>query len=270
MDFVESGLRWILLQLLKNAPVPRHVGIVMDGNRRWARRNSQPLDQGHSSGFNALGPILDMSFSAGVKEVTIFAFSIENFRRPQNEVDHLMDIARGKLQTIADQGEVAEKYGVQVKILGATSMLPPDIQETCAELIRRTSMHKNFVLNICVPYTARDDIAHAIRDLAAGHQQNITEKDVSKHLYTGNCSPLDLLIRTSGTHRLSDFLLWEIDEGTRTRIEFVPQLWPEYSPRHYFMSLMRWALWRYTVERDYLASKRDIYSAEGLEKAKAQ
>lgn len=270
MDIIESGLRWVLLKILKNVPVPRHVGIVMDGNRRWARRKAQPLVEGHSSGFAALAPILDLSFSAGIKEVTIYAFSIENFRRPHHEVDNLMDIARDKLRSIADQGEVAEKHGVQVRVLGATEMLPQDIQEVCAELVARTALNGNFVLNICVPYTARDDIVHAIRIVATEQKEDITEDTLSKALYTGNCRPLDLLIRTSGTHRLSDFLLWEIDQDTRTRIEFVPQLWPEYSPRHYFMSLMRWILWRYDVEQEFNASRRDAYTREQLLDVKAR
>lgn len=118
-----------LARLLKAGPVPKHIAFVMDGNRRYAKQQNQETREGHSAGFESLARILSLCYSVGVETVTVYAFSIENFKRPKYEVDSLMEITKEKLVTICQKGELAEEYGVKVNIIGKKSMLRKDVRE---------------------------------------------------------------------------------------------------------------------------------------------
>lgn len=224
--------------------LPNHIGIVMDGNRRYARIHGQARKEGHASGFDTMSRLLAVAYSANIEIVTVYAFSIENFNRTQEEVNDLMDIAREHLGELIAHNGLCQQYGVRINVLGKLDMLSDDIKELANHIMDTTKHNSRAVLNLCMPYTARDDMASAIRHLASSKEDKshskITEESISKSMYTAESPKLDLLVRTSGTYRLSDFLLWETNEDTV--IDFVPELWPEYTPWCLFMSIVRWRL----------------------------
>lgn len=240
MEYVWAGFNRVLSTILQVGDVPEHIGFVMDGNRRFARKREQETKEGHNAGYGALRDILDFAYRVGVKEVTVYAFSIENFKRPAREVDGLMDLARTRLLQLCDHGDLAQRYGAQIRIVGDVSRLPRDVQDVCKRVETLTATNDECRLNICMPYTSRDDLAHAMRKISETQPEKINADIISQNLYTAGIRPLDLLIRTSGTNRLSDFLLWEIQDYPETTVEFCDVLWPQYSPWHLFNSILRW------------------------------
>ncbi|KAE8144648.1 putative undecaprenyl diphosphate synthase-domain-containing protein [Aspergillus avenaceus] len=343
IEMALSKLRELLIGALRQGPVPQHIAFVMDGNRRFARSHGIETVEGHNLGFEALARILEVCYKSGVKVVTIYAFSIENFKRSKFEVDALMEMARVKLSQMAQHGEILERYGAKVRVLGRLDLLRPDVLKAVNRAMDMTSNNGDRVLNICFPYTSRDEITGAIRDTVAdysqplgshsssqrtpfseshialniqaqhqngkpeditsdvgsasgssthadeaaakedqineiyesgsafsssttldlaGHQdghngkkaaqnngaesenssfrspETITRQTLSNYLHTRENPPLDLLIRTSGVERLSDFMLWQCHEDTE--LVFLDVLWPEFDLWHFIPVLLGW------------------------------
>lgn len=230
MDFFSRSL----LSILSAGPIPQHIGIVMDGNRRYARRSNRPVQEGHDDGFKTLKRVLETCLRLHVKCVSVYSFSIENFKRPKEEVDALMNLAKEKLLELCNEGELLAEYGVRLNVIGKRSLLPQDVQDAVAKAERLTESHDRAILNVCMPYTSRDEITSAIQSIVQLHQdgdlslENITEAEIEPHLATNmrGSPPLDMLIRTSGVKRLSDFLLWQTCDNTQ--IHFTPTYWPEF------------------------------------------
>lgn len=230
-------------RVLKAGPVPRHVAFIMDGNRRFARKNSMDCVQGHIMGFDKLSETLEWCNNIGIQEVTVYAFSIENFKRSQQEVDGLMELARQKFARLNEEKENLNKYGVCIRVLGNLSLLPQDVQECIAEAVTMTKHNNRAVLNVCFAYTSRDEIANAMREMADGVERGILrESDISeglleKCLYTCKSPNPDILVRTSGEVRLSDFLLWQT---THSCLSFMRVLWPEFSIWHLYAGVLHY------------------------------
>lgn len=227
--------------------VPKHVGFVMDGNRRYAIKKDIELKEGHEAGFASMSQVLELCYEAGVETATVFAFSIENFKRSSSEVDHLMRLAREKIRQIAENGEMAERYGIRVRVIGDLSLLPKDVLREVKHATELTKKNSRATLNICFPYTGREEILHSIKDvIAEGYEsKNINDALIEKHLYTGNLSPLDLLVRTSGVTRLSDFMLWQVS-NKGVVIELSDCLWPEFGPMQ-----MAWILTKFAFRKSF-------------------
>ncbi|KAL2215842.1 putative prenyltransferase [Thermoascus aurantiacus ATCC 26904] len=338
VEFAIAQLRELLIGALKQGPIPQHVAFVMDGNRRFARSRRIETVEGHNLGFEALARILEVCYKSGVKVVTIYAFSIENFKRSKFEVDALMDIAKVKLSQLAQHGDLLDRYGASVRVLGRKELLKPDVIAAVDRAVELTSRNGDRILNICFPYTSRDEITTAIRDTvidysrplepprasptaprtpfseshiahniraqalnAKAQEQNsdsesasssssqedddsapndrprdtiyessssfsssttlhivpgqdtkgsdqdhlvfispetITPQTLTDHMFTKGNPPLDLLIRTSGVERLSDFMLWQCHQDTE--IVFLDVLWPEFDLWHFLPVLWRW------------------------------
>ncbi|PYH84331.1 Undecaprenyl diphosphate synthase [Aspergillus uvarum CBS 121591] len=340
MEFVIAQLRELLVGAIKQGPVPQHIAFVMDGNRRFARSHGIETVEGHNMGFEALARILEVCYKSGVKVVTIYAFSIENFKRSKFEVDALMEMARVKLSQMAQHGEILDRYGAKVRVLGRLDMLKPDVLAAVNRAVDMTSGNGERILNICFPYTSRDEITGAIRDTVSEYSQplpanrpsnasqrtpfsethitqtiraraqpmkaddlpsdvetasesshedgappnnlpnqvyesgssfsssstlhlggqtdaangredsprkekavymspeTITRQTLTEHMFTGDNPPLDLLVRTSGVERLSDFMLWQCDE--ETEIVFLDVLWPDFDLWHFLPVLLGW------------------------------
>lgn len=256
---IQGVLSWgktCVARILATGPVPRHVAFVMDGNRRYARERQLETREGHSKGFESLAQILELCYDAGVEDVTVFAFSIENFKRTPREVESLMEIAKERLTQICESGELAEQYGIRIRVLGNRSLLRKDVAELFDKAQTMTKGHTRATLNICFPYTSRDDIAHGIRGVVRDAEKglvepcDITEQTLASHMYTGNSPPLDILIRTSGVCRFSDFMLWESHQGAH--IEFVDTLWPDFGVWRMLAILLKWS-WR----KAYLADQAE-------------
>lgn len=231
--------------------VPAHVGFIMDGNRRWARKQDMEVKEGHEAGFHSMSRILELCYEAGVHTVTVFAFSIENFNRTQYEVDSLMELAQRRIRQISENGDLTDKYGIRVRVIGDISLLSKEVLDDIHKATARTKHNTRATLNICFPYTGREEIVHSMKDIISqGIETNqIFENSIESHLYTGNLPPLDLLIRTSGVSRLSDFMIWQTaDKGVT--IEFLDTLWPEFGPVR-----MGWILLKFAFRKSYFSRK---------------
>lgn len=238
-----SWLQRICEGILKTGPVPKHVAFIMDGNRRFAMKQNIDRAEGHLKGFDKLAETLDWCLDMGICEVTVYAFSIENFKRSKEEVDCLMELARQKFTKLMQEKEMIQKQGVCVRVIGNIALLPLDIQQIIAEAVNFSKSNNRAILNVCFAYTAQDDISNAMQEMALGVKGGeILESDISETLlerclYTSRSRPVDLLIRTSGEVRLSDFLLWE---SGYCCFSFVKVLWPEFSIWHLYASILHY------------------------------
>lgn len=231
----ESKLKWyetLAVNVLKCGSIPKHVAFIMDGNRRFANKSGVKKIEGHSKGFDKLTEVLQWCLLLGVNEVTVYAFSIENFRRSEEEVDQLMSLAREKFKRLLEEKDKLNEHGISIRVIGNIGLLPADLQKLVVESMESTKSNTEAVLNIAFSYTSREEMTHAVREVAWGVQEDllkiddITEDLIQKCLYTRHSLQPDLLIRTSGEVRLSDFLLWQT---TCCTLYFTPVLWPEFS-----------------------------------------
>jgi len=221
-----------LLQVLASGPIPQHIAFVMDGNRRYARQHHKQVQEGHAEGYVALRRVLEICLHLGVRCVTVYAFSIENFKRSQEEVGALLGLAETKLLEMCQHDQLLDEYGVRLNVLGRKELLPEAVQVAARKAEEMTKNNNKTVLNICMPYTGRDDIATAVQSAVRQAENEganeITEADVEAQLMTAvvGSPPLDIFIRTSGVKRLSDFLIWQCSEDTQ--LQFSPGYWPDF------------------------------------------
>lgn len=233
--------------------VPRHIGFIMDGNRRYAKKKQMESKEGHEAGFRSMSKILELCYEAGVDTATVFAFSIENFKRSAYEVDAIMSLARERIRQIREHGELAQKYGVRIRVIGDISLLDKDLLKEIKNTMELTRNNTRATLNICMPYTGREEIYHSMKtvlDDDSYSSKNISEEIIDKHLYTAGQPPLDLLIRTSGVTRLSDFMLWQTCSND-VMIEFIDCLWPEFGPFR-----MAWILLKFAFHKNFSSGRK--------------
>ncbi|RKP23707.1 dehydrodolichyl diphosphate synthase [Syncephalis pseudoplumigaleata] len=150
------------LELLRHGEVPRHIAFIMDGNRRYARKCSVTPGEGHHEGFQKLEQILEWCLDLGVHTVSVYAFSIENFKRPAEEVNALMALARDKLHMLCEKSQLIREYDVAIRVIGQLDLLPADVREAADRAMQLTAHHRRTVLNICCPYTSRDEMTTAV------------------------------------------------------------------------------------------------------------
>ena len=210
------------------APVPRHVAIIMDGNGRWAKARGLPRAAGHKAGAESARKVLRAGGEAGVECLTLYAFSSENWRRPESEINDLMGLMRFY---IGAELNALHKEGVRLKILGDHTAFPPDVARLVDQAVAKTAGNSRMTLAIALNYGARTELVFAARKLAARAAAGeiapdaIDEAMLDASLVTSDLPPLDLLIRTSGECRLSNFLLWQ---AAYAELLFVPTLWPDF------------------------------------------
>lgn len=211
-------------------PVPQHIAVIMDGNGRWAKKRGLPRQAGHKVGAETFRTIATYCKDIGVKYFTVYAFSTENWRRPQEEVDALMNLFRSYLREAAD---TMAQRGVAVRVIGDLSPLPQDVLALIAETDQiADSLGENAaVASLCINYGGRDEIRHAVqavcREVEAGTLaiDAVTEDCIGKHLYTAHMPDPDLIIRPSGEIRTSNFLLWQ---SAYSEYYFTDVLWPDF------------------------------------------
>ncbi|KAM4601491.1 dehydrodolichyl diphosphate synthase complex subunit DHDDS [Polymixia lowei] len=264
MSWIREGelnlIERLSANILKAGPMPKHVAFIMDGNRRFARKKNVERQEGHTQGFNKLAETLRWCLHLDIPEVTVYAFSIENFKRAKEEVDGLMELAKQKFVRLLGEQKNLEKHGVCIRVLGDLSMLPLDLQHHIAKAVVATRTHNKCFLNVCFAYTSRHEITNAVREMAWGVEQglikssDVSEALLSECLYSNNSPNPDLLIRTSGEVRLSDFLLWQT---SHTCLVFQSVLWPEYS----FWNLCE-AILQYQFNDRSIQKARDLHREE--------
>jgi len=201
--------------------VPRHVAIVMDGNGRWASKRFLPRIAGHKQGLEALKRIVRLSAKRGIEVLTVFAFSSENWKRPPEEVSGLMTLLAFAL---SKEVPALHREGVRLRIVGATEHLSARVQESLAQAQDLTAANTGLLLNVCFNYGGRWDIAQAARRMVEAGLP-ITEEGLNDHMATSHCCEPDLLIRTGGEMRLSNFLLWQ---AAYSELFFSNVLWPDF------------------------------------------
>lgn len=208
--------------------IPKHIAIILDGNGRWAKKKHLPRNAGHSAGAKMVEKITEEADHLGVEYLTVYAFSTENWNRPADEVKALMKLLRNYLK---DSIERANKNDMRVLVIGDRSKLDQDIIDSINELEESSKDNKAITLIIALNYGSRDEITRAVRkiseDCKAGkcNPEDITDKTISEYLDTANIPDPDLLIRTSGEIRLSNYLLWQL---AYTEFYFTDVLWPDF------------------------------------------
>jgi undecaprenyl diphosphate synthase len=227
----------LLQQIRLHGHVPRHVAIIMDGNGRWARERGRPREFGHRAGMDAVREAVEGATDAGVEVLTLFAFSQENWHRPRGEVSALMSLLQ--LYVRREQRELREK-GVEVSVIGDLERLGPRTRRALEGIVEHTRGGTRLRLNLAVSYGARGEIVRATRALAervrAGTlaPEEIDEAAFAAELYTARDPDPDLLIRTSGEHRISNFMLWQL---AYTELHITPVLWPDFGREHLFQAI---------------------------------
>ena len=213
----------------ENLQIPKHVAIILDGNGRWAKAKGLPRNYGHVEGAKTVEKICEDAYKMGIQYLTVYAFSTENWNRPQDEVDALMKLLRNYMKNCL---KTAEKNRMCVRVIGDLTRLEPDLQDKIHELMEATKSNDGLHFQIAINYGGRDELARAVGRLAKRiadgslKPEEITEQALEDELDTAGIPDPDLLIRTCNEQRISNFLLWQL---AYTEFYFTPVAWPDFS-----------------------------------------
>jgi len=226
---------------IETSKVPRHVAIIMDGNGRWAQQHKLPRLSGHEAGRKSVKKVVQAAIAHGVRYLTLYAFSVENWQRPREEVQGLMGLLRLVLrEELAEMG----REGVRLRAIGRLQDLPEAVREELESAMEKTKGNTKLDLILALSYGSRVEIAEAAKAIAREVQssrldvEKITEETISQHLYTRDLPDPDLLIRTSGEMRISNFMLWQISYA---EIHITPVLWPDFGKEQFAAALADFA-----------------------------
>jgi tritrans,polycis-undecaprenyl-diphosphate synthase [geranylgeranyl-diphosphate specific] len=241
-NFIYSVYERKLISEVSKRKMPRHIAIIMDGNRRYARSRGLPSMAGHYFGSKKAEEVLNWCWELKIKNVTVYAFSTENFKRSEEEKINIFNLLRKELKRLARDVRI-HKNKVKVKIIGKKEMLPDFVKDAVEEVESKTSNYGNFFLNIAIAYGGRQEIVDAIRKILSAvkegriKREDINPEFVERHLYTNDNSCVDLLIRTGGEQRLSNFLPWQAVKGIAY---FCEVYWPEFRKIDLLRAIRAW------------------------------
>ena len=227
-----------LLPQIDRSALPAHIAIIMDGNGRWARKRGLPRVAGHRAGINAVREVVEGSADLGIPVLTLYAFSVENWKRPRSEVSTLMALLKEYLNK---ELENIHKNNIRFRTIGRTDELDPSVKAELEKARSKTSSNTGMIFNVALNYGGRTEIIDAVNRLlnnggrAAAENGGISEKDFAQYLYTAGQPDPDLLIRTSGELRVSNFLLWQI---AYSEIWVTDTLWPDFERRHLYEAII--------------------------------
>jgi undecaprenyl diphosphate synthase len=229
-----------LLSQIDSKNVPQHIAIIMDGNGRWAKQQGESRIYGHYEGVNSVRDVVEGAALAGVKYLTLYAFSTENWNRPKEEVDALMELL---VATISGEAPQLNKKNVRLLAIGNLNSLPPKCLEELNESIELTSKNTGLNLVLALSYSAKWELVNAVKQIADATKNNqlnvedISEKTVEQYLCTKNIPDPELMIRTSGEHRISNFLLWQL---AYAEFYFTETLWPDFRKEDLFSAIINY------------------------------
>lgn len=228
-----------LIGEIKRDPVPEHIAIIMDGNRRFATDLGLAPYAGHLFGRDKVEEVMEWCFELKIKNLTLYAFSTENFKRDTGEVELLMKLCKNELNKASKDSRI-HKNQVKVRVIGHIESLPKDLRESAQVLLNETKNYDKYSLNIALAYGGREEIVRAIRNIAKDVKggslkiKDITEPTVSKYMYTNELPDPDLILRTSGEERISNFLLWQL---AYSELYFSDVFWPVFSKRDFLKAI---------------------------------
>lgn len=255
--------KWMFRVLSVLGHVPNHIAFILDGNRRYAKKWKLEEGGGHEAGFLALLTIIKYCYELRVKYITIFAFSIDNFRRRPHEVQYVMDLMHEKIQGLLKEQSIVNQYGVRVFFVGNLKLLHEPVRIAAEKVMAATAQNTDTVLLICVAYSSSHEMVHSVEESCKrkwnegfrGDDEKLIQEgsivkvlDLEKHMYMGLAPDPDILIRTSGETRLSNFLLWQ---ATHCLLYSPAALWPEIGLRH-----ILWAVLNFQRNHSYLEKKK--------------
>lgn len=220
------------VESIKQGPIPAHLAIIMDGNGRWAKERGKMRVFGHENGVKAVRRTVEKAAEIGIRYLTLYAFSTENWNRPKVEVDTLMGLL---VSSLKNELKTLHKNNIRLNAIGRINTLPEKAMEELQEVIRQTEGNDAMTLTLALSYGSREELTSAFRALATEVKNNIIspgdidETIINKHLYTHDLPDVDLLIRTSGEFRISNFLLWQI---AYAELYFTGVFWPDFSEAH--------------------------------------
>lgn len=219
--------------MIDESNLPKHIAIIMDGNGRWAQLQGKNRLFGHRNGTEAVHKVVEAAARLKIEHLTLYAFSTENWNRPKMEVSTLMDLL---IRALRRELKKMIKNNIQLRSIGDISKLPHEVEKELRETIQKTSQNSGLVLTLALNYGARQEITHAVQQIASKVKnniislENVDETIINEHLYTQNLPAVDLLIRTSGEQRISNFLLWQI---AYAELYFSEVFWPDFNETHF-------------------------------------
>ncbi|AGN16569.1 MAG: polyprenyl diphosphate synthase [Methanobrevibacter boviskoreani] len=239
---------WYIMKHLDPNKMPKHIAIIMDGNRRYSKiQGNMDVIKGHEKGVDTLEKVLDWTIDLGIKIITVYAFSTENFNRSKHEVDGLMDLFVKNFKRLTTNEKIHRNH-VKVQVVGRTDLLPDDVKDAIKEAEESTKDYKDRLFNLAIGYDGRLEIVDAVKKVYKEIEEgklsidDVNEEIIGKNLYTGGLEDPNLIIRTSGEERLSGFLLWQ---SSYSELYFCDSLWPEFRKTDFLRAI-----------RDYQARDR--------------
>ena len=225
---------------INNSKVPNHVAVIMDGNGRWAKKIGKERFFGHNSGVSSVRDTIESCIDLGVNNLTLYVFSMENWKRPESEVKALMHLL---FSSIDDELENLNKNNIKLNVIGKKDLLPNRTKERLEVAVQDTSKNTGLHLNLAISYGSKQEIIEAVKTISDKVKkniislENIDENIINDHLYTRNLDNVDLLIRTGGEIRVSNFLLWQISYA---ELVFLELLWPDFKKRHFYEAIVEY------------------------------
>ena len=220
--------------------VPNHLAIIMDGNGRWAKKRNKNRVFGHTKGINAVRKIVEESIRLEIKYLTLYAFSTENWNRPEEEISILMQLL---LKSLKNEFKKFIKNKIKLNVIGNISLLPESVKEELSYVLKKTSKNNQLILTLALSYSGREEIENAMKKICFKVKNNIIpiekidQSTINEHLYTENLPDVDLLIRTSGEKRISNFLLWQI---AYAELYFSEVLWPDFNEKNLHEAILNY------------------------------
>ncbi len=217
---------------INTSKLPKHVAIIMDGNGRWAKQKGFLRAIGHENGTKSVRETVEASAQLGIKNLTLYAFSTENWNRPKLEVDTLMKLL---VSALKKEIKTLQENNIKLNAIGNLNSLPKKVFKELSEVIENTKNNNHMTLTLALSYGSRDELLNAVKEISNKvknniiSSENIDESIINEHLYTQNLPDVDLLIRTSGEQRISNFLLWQI---AYAELYFTKVLWPDFTQQH--------------------------------------
>ncbi len=229
-----------LIAQIDKTKVPHHVAVIMDGNGRWAKQQGKPRVYGHKNGVKAVRETINAAGNVGVKALTLYAFSTENWNRPKAEVKTLMTLL---LSSLKNEAKELIKNDIKLQIIGNQENLPKSVLKGLKKVIEDTKNNKSLTLTIALSYGSREEIVNAFKNISKKvvnkelRVEEIDENIINNHLYTFTLPDVDLMIRTSGEKRISNFLLWQI---AYAELHFTNVLWPDFSKNDFYNAILEY------------------------------